>query len=93
MQPDAARRADTLAWLREAEGDLRAAAVDPGADPPLVDDALPEGATVAVLATPGDETFEVDAETKRVLLTAIEQCRNGQTTPMADLLADLRRRG
>jgi HEPN domain-containing protein len=40
MQPDAARRADTLAWLRKAEGDLRAAAVDLGADPPLVDDAL-----------------------------------------------------
>lgn len=57
------------------------------------DGELPEGATVAVLATDGDETFEVDAETKRVLLTAIEQCQNGQTTPMADLLADLRRRG
>ncbi len=44
-----------------------------------LDGELPEGATVAVLATDGDETFEVDAETKRVLLTAIEQCRNGQT--------------
>lgn len=40
MQPDGARRADTLAWLRKAEGDLRAAAVDLDADPPLVDDAL-----------------------------------------------------
>ncbi|MGV3519574.1 hypothetical protein [Luteitalea sp.] len=58
-----------------------------------LDGELPEGATVAVLATDGDETFEVDAETKRVLLTAIAQCSNGQTTPMADLLADLRRRG
>lgn len=57
-----------------------------------LDGELPEGATVAVLATDGDETFEVDAETKRLLLTAIEQCRNGQTTPMADLLDDLRRR-
>lgn len=57
------------------------------------DGELPEGAAVAVLTTDGDETFEVDAETKRVLLTAIAQCRNGQTTPMADLLADLRRRG
>ena len=57
------------------------------------DGELPEGATVAVLPTDRDETFEVDAETKRVLLTAIEQCRCGQTTPMADLLADLRRRG
>ena len=58
-----------------------------------LDGELPEGATVAVLATDGDETFEVDAETRRVLLTAIEQCRNGQTTPMVDLLAELRRRG
>ena len=58
-----------------------------------LDGELPEGATVAVLATDGDETFEVDAETKRVLLTAIEQCRNGQTTPMVDLLAEIRRRG
>ena len=56
------------------------------------DGELPEGTAVAVLATDGDETFEVDAETKRVLLTAIEQCRNGETTPMVDLLADLRRR-
>ena len=40
MQPDAARRADTHAWLRKADGDLRAAAVDLAADPPLVDDAL-----------------------------------------------------
>jgi hypothetical protein len=30
------------------------------------DGELPEGATVAVLATDGDETFEVDAEAKRV---------------------------
>lgn len=57
------------------------------------DGELPEGATVAVLPSDGDETFEADAETKRVLLTAIEPCRSGQTTPMADLLADLRRRG
>ncbi len=40
MQPDAARLADTRAWLRKAEGDLRAAAVDLAADPPLVEDAL-----------------------------------------------------
>ena len=58
-----------------------------------LDGELPEGATVAVLATDGDETFEVDAETKRDLLTAIEQCRNGQTTRMVDLLAEIRRRG
>jgi hypothetical protein len=57
-----------------------------------LDGELPEGALVAVLASDGDETFEVDAETKRVLLMAIEQCQSGQTTPMADVLADLRSR-
>jgi hypothetical protein len=57
-----------------------------------LDGELPEGASVAVLASDGDETFEVDAETKRVLLMAIEQCQSGQTTPMADVLADLRSR-
>jgi hypothetical protein len=56
------------------------------------DGELPEGTSVAVLAPEGDETFEVDPETKRVLRAAIQQCQNGQTTPMADLLAELRNR-
>lgn len=57
-----------------------------------LDAELPEGASVTVLALDGDETFEADAETEQVLLQAIAQCDNGQTTPMADLLSELRSR-
>ena len=53
---------------------------------------LPEGTTVAVLALEGDETFEADAETHRMLEQAIAQCDRGQTTQMADLLSELRDR-
>ena len=53
---------------------------------------LPEGTSVTVLALEGDETFEVDSETEQMLLQAIAQCEKGQTTPMADLLSELRRR-
>jgi hypothetical protein len=53
---------------------------------------LPEGTSVTVLALEGDETFEVDAETEQMLLQAIEQCDKGQTTPMADLVSELRSR-
>jgi hypothetical protein len=51
---------------------------------------LPEGTSVTALALEGDETFEADAETERMLLQAIAQCEEGQTTPMADLVAELR---
>lgn len=53
---------------------------------------LPEGTSVTVLALEGDETFEADAETERMLLRAIAQCEKGQTTPMADLVSELRSR-
>jgi hypothetical protein len=53
---------------------------------------LPEGTSVTVLALEGNETFEVDAETEQMLLQAIAQCEQGQTTPMADLLSELRSR-
>jgi beta-lactam-binding protein with PASTA domain len=53
---------------------------------------LPEGTSVTVLALEGDETFEVDAETEQMLLQAIAQCDKGQTTPMADLVSELRSR-
>ena len=53
---------------------------------------LPEGTSVTVLALEGDETFEADAETEQMLLQAITQCEKGQTTPMADLLSELRSR-
>ena len=57
-----------------------------------LDAELPEGASVTVLALEGDETFGADAETEQMLLQAIAQCEKGQTTPIADLLAELRSR-
>jgi hypothetical protein len=57
-----------------------------------LDAELPEGASVTVLALDGDETFEADAETEQILLQAIAQCDEGQTTPMAQLLSELRSR-
>ena len=54
---------------------------------------LPEGTTVTVLAREADETFEVDTETERTLLHAIEQCRRGETIPMSRLLRELREAG
>jgi hypothetical protein len=53
---------------------------------------LPEGATVTVIARDADETFEVDAETEQVLLRAIDQCKHGESMPMAELLRELRTR-
>ncbi|MGH9163862.1 MAG: hypothetical protein ACRD2X_28250 [Vicinamibacteraceae bacterium] len=50
---------------------------------------LPKGASVTVMALDGDETFEVDKDTERMLLAAIAQCDRGQTTPMSELLAEL----
>jgi hypothetical protein len=57
-----------------------------------VDGELPEGASVTVLALEGDETFEADEETERMLLEAIAQCDRRQTTPISDLLDELRSR-
>jgi hypothetical protein len=57
-----------------------------------LDAELPEGTSVTVLALEGDETFEADAETERMLLQAIAQCEKGQATPMADLVSELRSR-
>jgi hypothetical protein len=57
-----------------------------------VDGELPEGASVTVLALEGDETFEADEETERMLLEAIAQCDRRQTTPMSDVLNELRSR-
>lgn len=53
---------------------------------------LPEGASVAVLALDSDGTFEADAETEEMLLRAIAQCNEGRTTPMANVLSELRNR-
>lgn len=57
-----------------------------------LDAELPEGTSVTVLALEGDETFEADAETEQMLVQAIAQCEKGQTTPMADLVSELRSR-
>ena len=57
-----------------------------------LDAELPEGASVTVLALDGDETFEADAETEKMLLEAMAQCRRGQATPLKDLLAEMRSR-
>jgi hypothetical protein len=57
-----------------------------------LDTALPEGAHVTVLAPEGDETFEADAATERMLLESIAQCERGEAIPMAQLLGELRDR-
>jgi hypothetical protein len=59
----------------------------------LMDAELPEGAAVTVLLAEGDQTFEADEETERMLLESIAQCERGQTVPFETVLAELRRRG
>ena len=58
-----------------------------------LDSELPEGASVTVLAPEGDETFEADPETERMLLDSIAQCDRGETIPLTKLLGDLTDRG
>ena len=41
----------------------------------------------------GDETFEADEETERMLLESIAQCERGDTVPFETLVEELRRRG
>jgi hypothetical protein len=57
-----------------------------------LDSELPEGASVTVLAPEGDETFEADPETERMLLNSIAQCERGETIPLTQLLSELRDR-
>ena len=57
-----------------------------------LDSELPEGASVTVLAPEGDETFEADPETERMLLKSIAQCERGETIPLTQLLSELRDR-
>ena len=57
-----------------------------------LDSELPEGTSVTVLARDGDETFEADPETERMLLDAIAQCERGDTIPLPQLLGELRNR-
>ena len=58
----------------------------------LTDVELPEGAAVTVLLREGDETFEADEETERMLLVSIAQCERGETIPFEAVLEELRRR-
>jgi len=58
----------------------------------LNDAELPEGAAVIVLFPEGDETFEADPETERMLLESIEQCERGQTVPLEQVIEELRGR-
>ena len=53
---------------------------------------LPEGASVAVLAIESDGTFEADRQTEEMLLRAIAECDEGRTTPLANILSELRDR-
>ena len=57
-----------------------------------LDSALPEGTSVTVLAREGDETFEADPDTERMLLDAMAQCERGETIPLTQLLGELRDR-
>jgi hypothetical protein len=57
-----------------------------------LDSELPEGTAVTVLMPEGDETFEADPETERMLLQAIAQCERGETIPIEQLLGELRDR-
>lgn len=57
-----------------------------------LDGELPEGASVTVLAREGDETFEADPDTERMLLDAMAQCERGETVPLTQLLGELRDR-
>ena len=56
-----------------------------------LDTDLPEGTSVTVLAHEGDETFEADSATEKLLLDAIAQCERGDTVRV-QLLSELRRR-
>jgi hypothetical protein len=57
-----------------------------------LDAELPEGASVTVIATDGDETFEVDAATEKKLLDSIAECERGETIPLDRLLSEMRSR-
>ena len=57
-----------------------------------LDAELPAGASVTVLALEGDETFEADPETERMLFEAMAQCGRSEITPLKDFLDEMRSR-
>ena len=50
------------------------------------------GSSAAMSPLDSGGTFEADAETEDRLLRAIAECDEGRTTPIANVLADLRSR-
>jgi hypothetical protein len=58
----------------------------------LEDVDLLDGAAVTVFIPNGEQTFEADAETERMLLESISQCERGRTVPLAKVLDELRSR-
>ena len=79
------RASGTIAFMRVASGKVVKGRVE-------LDAELPEGAAVTVLFPEGDETFEADPETERMLLESIAQCERGQTIALQTVLEELRRR-
>ena len=54
-------------------------------------DPLPEGAVVTILAREDKEIFEVPLEIEAELLESISQSERGETIPVKELIARLRR--
>jgi hypothetical protein len=54
-------------------------------------DALPEGAIVTVLTTEDEGTFDVPPELEAELSESLAQAARGETVPVGDVLARLRR--
>lgn len=54
-------------------------------------DPLPEGAVVTILAREDNETFEVPPEIEAELLESIAQSERGETIPVNEVIARLRR--
>ncbi len=52
---------------------------------------LEEGSVVTIVASEGDETFDVSAEDERALLAAIAQADRGQVVSWEELREQLRR--
>ncbi len=52
---------------------------------------LPEGTVVTVLASEGDETFELLPEEEAKLLAAIAEAERGETTSASHVLEQIRR--
>lgn len=55
----------------------------------LTDVEFPDGSDVTVLLPDGDETFEADEATERMLLESMAQCERGQTLSLGAVLERL----